>query len=134
MKTYRKQTLTLAFSIAFLLIANICTFAQGQRLSPEEHAVRQTERMVEKLDLSDDQKVKVEEINLRYANKMKAEMERNQGNREAMRTIMQAMRKDQLAEMKSVLTDKQFKKFKKMAAKGRGQGGGKRGGGRRGGM
>lgn len=126
----------MAISIAFLLIANISTFAQGQRLSPEEQAVRQTERMVKKLDLSEDQKVKVEEINLRYANKMKAEKERNQGNREAMRTIMQAMRKDQMAEMESVLTDKQFKKFKKMASKKRSQGqsGGKRGGGRRGGM
>jgi Spy/CpxP family protein refolding chaperone len=105
------------FVISIVLVATI-TFAaaqqgqgQRQRQTPEESAKTQTERYEKLLNLTADQKTKIQAINLELAKEMSTKMQNNQGNRENMRTIFQEIDKKRDEKFKPVLTADQFKKY-----------------------
>jgi hypothetical protein len=77
-------------------------------MDPAERAEKQTAQMTEKLSLSDAQAGKVKEINLKYADKMKAAREEADGDWSSMREKMGAMRADQDKELQTVLTEEQW--------------------------
>jgi Spy/CpxP family protein refolding chaperone len=101
------------FVISIMLVATV-TFAaaqQRQRQTPEESAKTYTERMEKLLTLTADQKTKIQAINLDLAKQMNAQFQNNQGDREAMRSAMQAIEKKRDEQYKPVLTADQFKKY-----------------------
>ena len=106
------------FVISIMLVASV-TFAtaqQGQRqgsqrLSVDERAKNQTERLDKLVTLTADQKIKVQAIDLELAKQMDTQMQKNQGDRDAMRTAIQEIDKTRDAKYTEVLTAEQFKKY-----------------------
>ena len=101
------------FVVSIMLVAtlNFAAAQQRQRLSADERAKSQTERLEKLVTLTADQKTKIQAINLELAKQMDTQMQNNQGNRDAMRTAMQEIDKNRDAKYKGVLTDEQFKKY-----------------------
>ncbi len=102
----------------------------GRDMDPAMRAEQQTDRMTKNLGLSDDQIVKVKEINLRYAEKAKAAFaDKKKGEKSQNREAHQALRTEHQAELSKVLTKDQAAKWEQMKAdqkgEGRGQGKGK---------
>ncbi|MFT4758771.1 MAG: hypothetical protein ACI9XO_001472 [Paraglaciecola sp.] len=117
-------------AFALLLVLNFTATAQrgGKKMNADQMAERQTTHMVEKLNLDERQAAKVQELNLKYANKVLAAKKNNEGTREAMQPVRKAIETKKSAEMKLVLNAEQFEQYSKMQQK-RGKGGkGKRGG------
>ncbi len=118
--------------LTFLLLLTFA-YANAQRggwsdTSPEDKAKQQTEMMAEKLSFSEKQAEKVGEINLKYAKKMKEAFADNQdGDRSAIRETMMEMRKEQNADLKSVMTSGQFEQWEKIQAEQRNRRRGQRG-------
>lgn len=87
---------------------------QGQRgsrnMDPKQRAQEMTERMVKDYSLTDDQKAKVQTLNLEMAQKMS---ENTGEDRDARRAKMQTVREDYNKKLKEVLTDEQYKKHTK---------------------
>jgi len=104
----KKFFLTGIFLIATVVLAS----AQGfQNQTPEERAKAQVERMEKLLSLTADQKTKIQAIELELSKEMNEQLQKNQGNREAMRTIWQEIQKKREEKYKNVLTADQFKKY-----------------------
>ena len=77
--------------------------------SPEEMAKRQTEMMVEKLTLSEAQASRIQDINLKYAQKMKAARDSMpEGDWQMMRQKMTVLRQEQDAELRKMMTSDQW--------------------------
>jgi Spy/CpxP family protein refolding chaperone len=116
-----------------LLLATVFTAAQAQRgggpdKDPSDRAEHQTTKMTEKLGLSADQITKVKAINLKYAEKAKANRDADQAKNKDAR---EAMRTQHEAELSKVLTKDQAEKWKAMKPDGKGKGTkGNKGGGR----
>lgn len=118
------------FSIGFAAMAQ----KGGQRGSstPEERAERITNKMVEELALSEEQKKKIYQINLDHAKKRQAEMDARREEMKAKRAEMEADMKAQNQEIEALLTEEQKVKWaevkaegkKKMEEEGRGRRGG----------
>jgi|WetSurMetagenome_2_1015567.scaffolds.fasta_scaffold140873_3 periplasmic protein CpxP/Spy len=115
-----------AFLLAVVLVK--AQPGQGQQMSPEDRAKRQTEQLTTTLGLDKTQATKVEAIYLKYG-KQQSELFQSMGqggDREAMRTKMTEMRDSQNKEIKALLTKDQVEKYDKyladQAAR-RGQGG-----------
>lgn len=110
MRTFVKMT-----AAALLLLTAAALQAQPGggpgRMSPEQRAEQQTTNMTEQLSLSEAQSTKVGEINLKYAQKMKALRTSADGDRDAMRAAMGTIRQEQDAELQTVLTQDQWKKW-----------------------
>ena len=124
----------LQFTALLILSLFVVSDIQAQRWggTPEENARAQTQRMTDSLTLSSAQVVKVEEINLKYANlqadfRSKAR-DSEEFDREAMRAGMKKLRDEQKTELKKILTSDQFDQFEKMEAARRENREGKRGG------
>ncbi|MBK6929418.1 MAG: DUF4890 domain-containing protein [Saprospirales bacterium] len=83
----------------------------GRMMNPEQRAEQQTTLMTEKLALSEAQVNKVQEINLRYANKMKDARDQADGDWEAMRETMGLIRQEQDNELQTVLTQEQWQQW-----------------------
>jgi len=138
--------MNLISKIALILILCISTvsFAQAQRgggrnADPTKSAERLTTMMSDSLALSDAQKEKIGAVNLAHAKEMmkvrQEARENMDGDRSAMRTKMQAMRKEQKTELKKYLTAEQFTKWETIEAnrrKNRGERGRRGGKNRRG--
>lgn len=92
----------------------------GGRMDPAERAEKQTQMMIDSLDLSTAQAQKVREINKKYAEKnreaFQAARENGGGDREAVRTAMQALRKAQEDELKAILTEDQWAEWQLIRA------------------
>ena len=119
---------------AILFFFAVCTAVNAQRgggqpPSPEDMAARQTDQMTKKLNLDEAQTAKVKEINLTYAKKMLETRENNRGDRQAMREAITPIQEEKNAELKTILTEEQYKSYEEMLAKrgGRRGGQGKRG-------
>ena len=93
-----------------LLVALSAVGQQKGKPSPEEHAKRQTEHMKTALNLTDEQIIAVEAINLDFA-KQRAEVEK--GNHDAHVALKEAYE----AQLESVLTAEQMEKAKAMQKK-----------------
>lgn len=111
-----KSIIRLVAIQAFVFTLGYAAMAQpgGPRLSPEEMAERQTTHMTEKLELDDAQKSKVQEINLAFAQKLKAMREEGRDNREAMREKRETAQGERMAQLKEVLSEEQFKAFEEI--------------------
>lgn len=101
--------------------------------TPEERIKRQTDQLVEKLKLTDDQKTKVTAIftaQVAAQTKMREEMQAGGGDRAAMMEKMQKAQAETQGKINEVLNDEQKKAYKAMldeqkaAMEARRQGGG----------
>lgn len=98
---------------------------------PQKRAERQTTLMVDSLGLSTKQAEKVKEVNETYAKKHQEMREQNQqGDWEANREKMMALRQEHDAELQKVMTTEQWEKWLKVRENERGKRGGP--GGRKG--
>lgn len=97
--------------MALCLLAGTSAFAQDSKKAPmpkerptaEQMAQRKTERMTEKLNLSEKQSKQLYEVNLQDIKDMQAQAEQ-----------MRANRKAQAEKMKGILTPEQFEQWKQM--------------------
>jgi periplasmic protein CpxP/Spy len=92
---------TIAFS--FILAA------QPARMTPKER----TEKMTKDLSLSKEQQAKVLDIFTSAQEKTKAVFDEHQGDRDAMRPLMQKIRQDTDEQLKKVLTTEQYDTWQK---------------------
>ncbi len=102
------------FWLIACLMGTIAT-AQAQTKSerggtPDERADKLTARMAENLDLTDEQRATVAEINLKYANEVASFREETREQREETRAAMKEIRQNQEAALKEVLTEEQLQK------------------------
>jgi Spy/CpxP family protein refolding chaperone len=79
----------------------------GRTMNPDTMAKRQTAYMKSELALKDEQVAKVQDINLKYAQKVKALMDQ-------MHEQMQAVEKEKVNDLSTVLTSDQLKKYNEM--------------------
>ncbi len=118
-------------SVIMLALCTTYSFAQrgqgGRRnMEPKEMAQWQTDRMKASLDLTDEQLVKVEALNLKYAKKMGAVRNEANGDRNAMRSAMMPLRTEKEKELKEILTSEQWDKFLVLRKDAQAKKGGKR--------
>ncbi|MHC2992255.1 hypothetical protein OB13_11885 [Pontibacter sp. HJ8] len=87
--------------------------AEKVRKSPEEMARMKTERLSQKLDLNATQKNQLQALNLRQAEEMKAMRERYKGTEDKaqLREAKKASHDKWQAELKSILTEKQYTQY-----------------------
>ena len=100
---------------ALMLVIVTAVFAQpGPKRggSPEERAKMMTDKMTEKLGLSEDQRKELLALNLDKAKRMEAARAAGREDREARRQEMQAERKSYDAKIQDILTAEQYEKFK----------------------
>jgi len=103
----------------FLYVVIVCVLSScnflGQkeegRSSPEQMAERQTEMMMETLDLTDEQIQEVTRINAQFAKEMTDVRKNAKGNREQMRASMVELVNRKNEALKKVLTADQFKVY-----------------------
>ena len=117
------------FVVCIVLLASV-TIASAQqprqRLTVEESAKAQTERMEKLLTLNASQKTKIQAIDLDLAKQWDAKRQSTQGDREAMTAARQEIEKLRETKYKAVLTADQLKKFledREQQQSQRGQGG-----------
>jgi len=105
-----------------MLIGSVSVFAQdrgnGRRGQRDMDPAKHWEKTVEDLKLDEAQAAEFKKINDEFAQKMKANMEANKEDREAMkakweeqRGKMLAMQNERNEELKKVLSDEQYQKF-----------------------
>ncbi len=122
--------------LSALLVSSVMFAQQRQRPSADDMAKRQTEQMVSNLSLNDDQKSKVEAINLKYAQQQQAAFQSSNDDRQARMDEMKKMQEAKDTELKGILTSDQYTKYQqnqqerkaKAGNRGGGQGGQKKGG------
>jgi len=102
----------IAVSFAAALLIGSAALAQGRLAdsTPEMRAKIQTELMTKKLGLKADQIPKVQEINLKYAQKMDPVLKGSEGPLVKMRAA-KAIDQDKEAELSKVLTQEQYKQY-----------------------
>lgn len=112
--------------IAMMFSLSFTAFAQrGQQRempTPEQRAEMMTNRMAEKLELSEDQKKKIYDIHLENAKKRQAEREARRAEMEGKREEMNAQRQKQNDQIEAVLTPEQKTKYAEMKASARERG------------
>lgn len=109
-----------------ILMSTAAVFAQedkandGSKRKPADPAKR-WERMAEKLQLDEKQTTEFAKINQEYLEKLKANMEANRADMDAMkkkreeqREAMKAMREEQNEQMKKLLSDEQYKQYQEL--------------------
>lgn len=99
----------LVLLFAVVLLSSVGVIAQErQRATPEERAKRQTETLVKELGLTDDQKEKVYEINLKYAQPVDKTA---RANRDTRREDLRKVSEERTVALKKVLDKDQQKKL-----------------------
>ncbi|MGY6742823.1 MAG: DUF4890 domain-containing protein [Cecembia sp.] len=107
-----KKILLIALMFAFSL--GVYAQREGgprEMPSPEQRAERMTNRMAEQLELSEEQKNKVYEINLKNAQSRQAEMEARRAEAEQRRQSRQTQMQSQIQEVEAVLSPEQIEKW-----------------------
>lgn len=87
---------------------------RAEMRTPEKRAELMTNRLAEKLDLSEDQKKEVYNIQLENATKNQVEMEARREEMQAKREEMQAKQKEQQSKIEAVLTPEQISTWKEL--------------------
>ncbi len=104
--------------IAALFSLSLSVYAQREKqkemLKPEQHAERMTNKMVEKLELSDEQKEKVYQVNLQNAQAREVEMESRRAEAKQRREWRQGQTQRQTEEIEAILTLEQAEKWAEM--------------------
>ena len=99
---------------------------QRQRMSPEERAKVETQRLKESLVLNDSQTLKIEKINLKYNQLTRETFQNSQGDTAKMRKDITELDLKKSEEVKPLLTPEQFTKYQQLQKERRsrwGQGG-----------
>jgi len=105
---------TLLIAAVFSLTIFGVSAQRGQQktmLSPEERAEKLSAKMSEQLELSEDQKNQIYQINLDNATKRQAEMEARKEEMRAKRAAMMEKNKGQQAQIEAILTPEQKTKW-----------------------
>lgn len=103
-----------ALTLTFFANISIAQEQNGEKKTPEEKATAQTEKMSEKLLLSEDQKVLVYDINLAIDQKnetIRADKQMSEETRKASIQGNNQARKDMI---KAILNPEQLKKFEEI--------------------
>lgn len=124
MKSSIKILATLVLCFSFSLVVSAYKGTPPDKV--EKRAEKQTNRMIEKLNLNDAQAAKIGDINLFFAAKMVEARANSKGDRAAMKAIKTAIRTEKIAEMKLVLSTAQFESYQSMKPHGK-KGKGKKG-------
>lgn len=106
----RKLIMILALCLGMYGISQAQDGGGRMNMTPEERATKQAQRMTQALQLTADQKQQVYDLALQTAKQMEAA--RSSGDRSAMK----AMRDQNDAKMKSILTADQYTKFEQIKA------------------
>ena len=111
-----KNVLKVASILLFVAGLTISGKAQTEALaSPEERAQMQTAIMTEALTLTEDQVPLVEDINLKYSEKVEEIRKKDTSRREKFKAIRQLM-KEKDTELKKVFTETQYSVYQKKKA------------------
>ena len=97
---------TMMIAVIAVVMLSLSTFAQPQRLTPQERVKTLTER----LNLTKDQATQIEQIYVKAQDQMKQMNTDGKPDRSAMRKMMQ----DTQTQVTNVLDDKQKVEFQKM--------------------
>ena len=102
-------------STLLLATALLCTTANAQdapreKRNPADRAEQRTEQMTKELALDADQAAKVEAMNKRYAEEMRA-LEPTEAERQEKREKMKDIQTRRDEELKTVLTEEQYAKM-----------------------
>ncbi len=99
--------------VAVFVSLNLTASAQrgDKSITPEQRAEKVTERMTKHLDLDTNQALKVKDLNLTLAAKMKAIKDANKGDRAAVKKEVKALRDDHKLALQDILTEEQWTKF-----------------------
>lgn len=103
-------TTTLALVAALLCTTTKAQDATRKTHSPGERAEKRTEQMTTELGLDADQAAKLEAMNKRYAEEMRA-LEPTEAERQAKREKMKDIQTRRDAELKVLLTEEQYAKM-----------------------
>lgn len=102
--------LTLCLCLTF--VVNAQPRERREKLTPVQQATRMVERLNKELRLSDKQQAELKTWFTQSFTEQETAMEKNRGNREAMREQMKKQREATDKELKKVLTEEQYKKHR----------------------
>lgn len=106
------------FVLALAALFTVSAFAQNkQKGTPEERADKVTNRMKEKLNLSDEQVAKIKAINLDAAKKKEELKAKGKDERKQMRTQVNNIETERDSKIMEVLTEEQKAEYTKMKEK-----------------
>lgn len=101
-----------------ILISSATVFAQdGNRQGKKGDPSKRSEKMIEELKLDDKQAAEYRKIEADFREKMMKDREAAKEDRAKMREKMMAMRAEKDAQIKSVLTDEQYKLYQEKQKK-----------------
>jgi Spy/CpxP family protein refolding chaperone len=107
------------FVIMTLWVVSV-TFVTAQERrgfgTPEERAKNQTNRLDELVKLTEEQKSKINTVNLELSKKMDAARKENSENLEVLRTTMSEINTERDKQYKTVLSQEQFEKYQENKA------------------
>lgn len=105
-----KKLMIITMLLSFGFIAHAQQTSKREMPSPQQRAEKMTERIAEKLELTEDQKLQIYEINLKNAEKRQEEMVQRRAGQEERRTEM----KKQQDDIKAVLSPEQIAKWEEV--------------------
>ena len=120
MKNFRMAAIIAVFALGVIpLFAQPPAQGQGQnqgqrKRMTEEDVKNRVENLASTLKMTDEQKGKIMKYELDAYKKRGVEMQKNQDDREAMRSYMQSERKERDKIYEDVLDDAQFAKYKEI--------------------
>jgi Spy/CpxP family protein refolding chaperone len=82
--------------------------------TPEQRAERMTNRMAEQLDLTEEQKQEIYNLNLQNAQKRQVEMEERKAEMESRREAMKSQNESQKQQIEALLTPEQKEKWEEV--------------------
>lgn len=120
-----KSSIKILTVVAILLVASISSYAQrgghrghGQGPNPEQRAERAANRMIENLELNEQQAAEVKAISLAHATKMKEARDKiEERTREELGQVRAGLETELDAQLKNVLTADQFNSYLENKAK-----------------
>lgn len=101
-----------------ILISSTTVFAQsGNRQGKKGDPSKRSEKMIEELKLNDKQAAEFRKVEADFKDQMTKEREAVKEDRQKMREKMTAMRTEKDAQIKSILTDEQYKLYQEKQKK-----------------
>ncbi len=110
------KTLKTTFAVILFFIASNNLIAQEEMVAKEESKVEMAKNFkltVEKLTLTPEQQTSFKEIALKFGQKMKA-IKTSDSDKKTKRQELKSLKTEKDAEIKSLLSEEQFKKYLEM--------------------
>ncbi len=111
LKFRRAFAATLVVAAGLLLSSHVLAQQGPSHSTPEDRAKMMTDRMKEKLSLTDEQYQSVYDLNLKYAKKQQALMQNRQQERQEATEKAKALKDSKDGELKGMLTADQYKQY-----------------------